>query len=368
MPTTTPPPGPPNEPEGTRVDVAYAQPAPWYAQRRAFRVIVLLLILNIVATTSITWGPPLMQMTRDALAARRAAAQQAQALAADMQAAAAARARQKAEQDAWLAAYRKAAAVIVPADQLVYTEDPAEADRLVREGGAYAAVPQGGQEDDPSAPRLPAPPARWKGSAAFAEAAAALNLGAQGIPVFVGERKTRAGQTYLLWVTLEAERTFTHHTDAGRPYALGQTSRSLKARVIQPHAGEDVGQLFGASPSNEGATTVFEHVLEFPQPPDRLLRAEPGAPADGGGKTDVIRVFAGKADLNHPGHFVVYLELNGRRTAVDYWLETEQHLRVVPRAGAINRGEHGERTVEGWDPFADTAPQEPAEPVVPQDP
>jgi hypothetical protein len=358
MPTVTPSPGPPNQSEGPRVDVAYAQPAPWYAQRRAFRVIVLLLILNIVATTSITWGPPLMQMARDALAARRAAAQQAQALAADMKAQAAEQAARQAQQEAWQAAYRKAAAVTVPADQLVYSEDPAEADRLVREGGAYAAVPQGGQEDDPSAPRLPAPPARWKGSEAFAEAAAALNLGAQGVPVFVGERKTRAGQTYLIWVTLEAERTFTHHDDAGPPYALGQTSRSLTARVIRP-----------PSAPNEWATTAMEHVLEFPQPPDRLLRAEPGAPADGGGKTDVIRVFAGKADPNHPGHFVVYLELNGRRSAVDYWLETEQHLRVVPRAGAINSGQHGGGpTVEGWDPFAETAPQEPVEPAAPQDP
>jgi hypothetical protein len=348
MPTTTSPPGPPNESEGTRVDVAYAQPAPWYAQRRAFRVIVLLLILNIVATTSITWGPPLMQMARDALAARRVAAQQAQALAADLKAQAAEQAARQAQQEAWQAAYRKAAAVTVPADQLVYTEDPAEADRLVREGGAYAAVPQGGQEDDPSAPRLPAPPARWKGSEAFAEAAAALNLGAQGIPVFVGERKTRAGQTYLIWVTLEAERTFTHHNDGGRPYALGQTSRSLTARVIRP-----------PSPGNEWATTVSEHALEFPQPPDRLLRAESGVPAGGGGTPDVVRVFAGKADPNHPGHFVVYLELNGRRTAIDYRFEEGDQLRASPRAGAIIGNSYGgERAEQQWDPFA-PAPETP---------
>src|SRR5262245_35624144 len=43
----------------------YEVERPWYGQRRAFRIIVLLLLLNIVAVTSITWGPITVRAWQD---------------------------------------------------------------------------------------------------------------------------------------------------------------------------------------------------------------------------------------------------------------------------------------------------------------
>src|SRR3954463_16115932 len=57
----------------------YEVEQPWYGQRRAFRIIVLLLLLNIVAVASITWGPITVRAWQDHRVAAKAAEAKAKA-------------------------------------------------------------------------------------------------------------------------------------------------------------------------------------------------------------------------------------------------------------------------------------------------
>src|SRR3712207_2253526 len=107
--------------------IPYERVVPWYAQRRSFYIIVFMMLLNAVATTSVTWGPPTLAGVREWRAARRAKEQQAQAAAA--QAAAKAATLQAAQ-----ARVQKLLQFSIPPGQLVYTEDPAEAERLLPGG------------------------------------------------------------------------------------------------------------------------------------------------------------------------------------------------------------------------------------------
>src|SRR4051794_29908465 len=115
-------------------ELRYELSTPWYAQRRAFRIIVLLLLLNIIAITSITWGPLTARAWQDWRAARQAAEAQAAAAAAQAQAAAAKLAAHKTEVAAQQATIQQAMSLSLPAEQVVYTEDSGEAARLLADG------------------------------------------------------------------------------------------------------------------------------------------------------------------------------------------------------------------------------------------
>jgi hypothetical protein len=112
--------------------ISYERGVAWYTRKRYYYFIVLLLLGNMVATTSITWGPIVMkefQATRDA---RRVAKAKA---AADAQLAAA--------HQAALANNQLALAYNFPAGQVVYSEDSAEAEKLLT-GGGFATVRSNG--------------------------------------------------------------------------------------------------------------------------------------------------------------------------------------------------------------------------------
>src|SRR5437660_3926575 len=56
--------------------VPYERRTPWYAHRGSFYLLIFLLLLNIVATTSISWGPLAVRAFQARVAARQAARQQ----------------------------------------------------------------------------------------------------------------------------------------------------------------------------------------------------------------------------------------------------------------------------------------------------
>ena len=116
--------------------LSYEVEQPWYGQRRAFRIIVLLLLLNIVAVTSITWGPITVRAWQDHRERAKRADAQAKADAAKATATAS-------TVTARTAAVKAALAFQMPAGQVVFTEDPEEASRLLASPrGGYSAVPQ----------------------------------------------------------------------------------------------------------------------------------------------------------------------------------------------------------------------------------
>lgn len=132
------------------LELTYERAMPWYAHKRAFYLVLFLLLLNVVATTSISWGPPAVQSLRDSIVARRAAAQQAQlnaaraARQAQLNAASVAAASARALQ--LQAAFARCLQFDLPPGQLIYTDDPQQAGALLArrssaEGPSYSTVP-----------------------------------------------------------------------------------------------------------------------------------------------------------------------------------------------------------------------------------
>src|SRR5689334_11695424 len=113
-------------------ELSYERSAPWYTRKRNFYLIIFLLLLNVVATTSISWGPLVVSEVKGALEARRqakvAAAAEKQRLAAEA-----------ANQAARTEEFKKALAWAAPEGKVIYTEEPAEAARLLA-GTRYSLI------------------------------------------------------------------------------------------------------------------------------------------------------------------------------------------------------------------------------------
>jgi hypothetical protein len=175
---------------------------------------VLLLALNVVAVTSITWGPITVRAVQERMAARKAAEAQAQAAAAQQQAVAAKAAADQAALAQRAALVQQCLTFPLPAGRVVYTEDFVEAAKLLADGKAgYSAVKQ---ERSSSTAALPHPPVVWDGTPELRAATAALDQGAVTGVLFLGERKTPDGRSRLVWAYATASRgSSTLHANGG---------------------------------------------------------------------------------------------------------------------------------------------------------
>jgi hypothetical protein len=51
-----------------------------------------------------------------------------------------------------------------------------------------------------------------------------------------------------------------------------------------------------------------------------------------------LRFFAGQPDPKDPSHFTVEYEISGVKNVIDGWLTDDDFLRIIPRAGKVERG------------------------------
>lgn len=332
------------------IAVTYERQASAAVPRRWLFLIALLLFLNVVATTSISWGPTVVQSAKQALAERRAAAAQAQADAASAAAKAAAlRQRQALHQQG--AAYR------VPAGQVVYTEDLTEADRLLKSVPHYSAV-ESTISVSPT-PHMPHPPVYWGGPPDLHRITRLL---AAGSPtrvgtVFLHGRRTGSGRSLLVWVYVKADRKVST-LESGYGYRVTVT-RHLVTDLIE-QAGTQAGR-----------GRLWSHTLTVSQPPLHQFRVKlPGrnsaANADKGlvvQKGDVLRLLGGRADPRDARHFEIDYTLDGRPGTIDGWVTDDGRVRIEPRDGrkTVERFDAREGS-ETWDPHAAAPPTGPGRP------
>jgi len=342
-PAVTAPPPPAVRPVPTD-NLTYEQTTPWFAQRRAFRLIVLLLILNIVAVTSITWGPITVRAVQERMAAKRAAEAQAQAAAAQQQAAAAKAAADQSKLAQRAALVRQCLTFPLPAGRGVHTEDFVEAAKLLADGKAgYSAVNQ--VRTNPSA-RLPHPPVRWDGTPELRTATAALRRGDVSGTLFLGERKTPSGQGRLVWAFVNAKRDATTEYADGTNLVLGPVERQLHAYVMDPAHPTDPGKVLWTYQLD-----ILQHldrrvrvVVEPPSNKPNLLRNSIERPGE------TLRLMAGSADPGDPTRLTIPYSLDDRRGEIELRLQDDDRLRV-----AVDRGEKEvasfDRSVgrESWD-------------------
>ncbi|MDB5298011.1 MAG: hypothetical protein JWO31_3994 [Phycisphaerales bacterium] len=336
----------------------YERDVPWFADRRAFRIIVALLLLNALAVTSITWGPLVARAWQEWLAARKGAEQQARAdaakAAADAAKAAADAAGRVKARDAQLAGLKFA---MVPG-QVVYTEDFVEAARLARDGGVrYSAVPRSGNASYLSSAPLPHLPVAWDGSAELRAVTATLPSVNNFTPgarrpatVFLHERRTPSGAVRLVWVEVVANVELSSGSDDGVSYVTAESERLLVTRALEP------------ATADRGARRLFQHELKVAQPSDRRVRvaaegrrSKPGQdpilnPGDG------LRLMAGAPDPADPARLTVPYELDGEAGTLSIRLGDDDRVRVDPDRGTTSVAQFNETSAwETWLPYATPA-------------
>lgn len=327
-------------------DLTYEQQTPWFAQRRAFRLIVLLLGLNVVAVTSITWGPITVRAVQERVAARKAAEAQAQAAAAQQQAAAAKAAADQAALAQRAALVKQCLTFPLPAGRVVYTEDFVEAAKLLADGRAgYSAVKQ--RSSSSASAALPHPPVVWDGTPELRAATAALDRGAVTGVLFLGERKTPDGRSRLIWAYATASRdSSTQHSNGGS-YVTGPVDRKLYAYVMDP-----------ADPARPGKT-LWSYRLDVGQQPEHMVRVVVDPPSPDVLRNSIdrpgeaLRLIAGTADPADASRLTIPYALDDRRGEIDVRLQDDDRLRVTVDRGVASVVEFdrddGHAT---WDPHA----------------
>lgn len=321
-------------------EIAYERQPPGAVPRWWLRLIALLLLLNVVATTSISWGPAVVESARRALAERRAASAKAQADAAAAAAEAATARRREALQ-------AQAAAYVVPAGQVVYTEDPREAKRLLTDEAGYAVV----AANHNSAPglRIPHPAVRWEGPAELEQLVGSLDLPRHGATAFLHERRTPSGRRVIVWAAVETGRDVSSVQSGDTRHVTVGADRRLVTWLVH------------AQPSPRDA---WRHVLSVHQPDERKLKLsfDPGPkpgdmpPGVVTQRSPVMRVLAGRADPKDATHFELEYTIDGRPGTIDGWVREDGRLRIEPRQGVKTVQKFDSDGVETWDPHA-TAPE-----------
>jgi hypothetical protein len=333
-------------PPGAAAEIVYERQPVAAVPRRWLLAIVLLLMLNVVATTSITWGPVVMQSARQALAERRAAAAAAQA-----KAAVAAVEVAKRQRDEALRA--QAAVFVIPAGTVVYTEDLAEAARLLNDpAGGYSSV-SGGNPVDPGV-RLPHPPVRRDDPPELKQMIRSLGQAPRGATALLHERRSPSGRRLFDWVALQADLDVDSAPDGdGGRYTHVGADRRLVTWVVDPAATTD--------------SRPWRHALTFDQPVDRMatVHARPGGLVSKSHPDQVVkeaaepmRFLAGRVDPKDPSRFEIDYTLGGRPGTIDGWVYDDGRARVVPRVGAHTLSWIDTQGVQRWDPYAPAPPAE----------
>jgi hypothetical protein len=318
-PATPPPPKP--APLPAAPSLPYEVEQPWYGQRRAFRIIVLLLLLNIIAVTSITWGPINVRAWQDHRAAAKAAEAKAKAdaaLAAAERSAIVARA----------AAVKAALAFQMPAGQVIYTEDPGEASRLLfaPEGG-YSAVSQ----VSGTKAVMPPPPVLATGSAEMRRALNAFAANPSEGTLFLHGRTNPGGQSRIVCVQVVAARTVqVGNDDSGTRFIFLGSQRQLRAFVVSPTARLWMGEVAIEQPDSRRG--------EVPVPSDSGdTRWTPHTARPG----EVLRLLSGRADPSDPARLLIDYTLDGKPGTLAMTLQNDDRLRFD--------ADRGTATIERFD-------------------
>jgi hypothetical protein len=330
------------EREPVRAELVYeGQPAAGGVSRRWLMLLTALLLLNVVATTSISWGPPLVQSIRQSVDARRAAAANARAAAA--KAAADAAALQQ-----FHAARKTAAAYDLPAGQVIYSDDPVESRTLAASRPDYSCVTR----DNAPALGMPEPPVLWDGTPQL-RGLITRAFGGSSHVLFLHERKTPSGEPILVCSRIDVQEVV-----QTREGVAVMRARKLQTYLCEPF------------PMQIHSGTFWSHELFYHEPPERWYRYEPAA-ASGATSAgapvgarlpnvrqgDIMRFLAGRADPRDATHFTIDYTLNGKAGVIDGWVTGDRRVRVVPREGSVFTTQFDLRGgAQRWDPYA--APRE----------
>ena len=324
------------------------KPEPAVAGRvsvRGFRLLLALTLLNTTLLGASTMGPQLFPFLRQQWTQWRAER-------------AAKKAREQSRQAA-LALRQQALAHTTPAGTVVYDEDPAEAARLIRDGGtAYrAATPILS-----NSPRGWVPPVKAVTPKLFADFQGSVSSGPRSDwsepLLFLHERTTPSGIRHVVAVQFQPKFDFSSRTVQDvEARELRVNHSQSKQRELSVRAWP-VGTAAAPEPPGPPGSAMKwidrTYRLRLPDTNGREVAswlAGPGSDqrpiaVDYG---NVLRFYAGQPDPNDASHFTLPYRLDGREGVIDGWIKD---------TGIALRPRDGEWTFDGGEVLRLNAPPE----------
>ena len=291
----------------------YKPEAPGRVTVRGFRLLLALTLLNTTLLGMSVMGPQLFPFLRaqwqawhDERAQKQAQARMRQTL---------------------LGLWQQCAAYVPPAGYVAYDEDPAEALRLIREGGKAFVGPITGSS---SSPPGWAPPARAALPDCLAELSQYLGQLPFGQVLFLHERTAPGGSKCLVLALFDGGSEFSEHYLDGR---AAQYSQKKTRRLY----------VFAWRLNDDGTAAAAEKLserqlyLSLPDDGPRAVARRKGGPEDKSEKVqvdygNVLRWHGGEADPADAGHFTLRYTLDGHDAAIDGWLRDDR-IDLQPREG-----------------------------------
>jgi hypothetical protein len=283
--------------------------------RRQFRVLMALTLLNTILLGWFVVGPQATQALQSQWKqwqARREAQRQ---------------------QREFQAAQAKCLVHTYPADTVAYTEEPAMARKLLDDRTTHSAVDaRNNPIDDLVPPAQRVSPAEWRELARASKG----GVGMPGPVLYLGDRRTPAGERRLVVVTFGVKRLFNNSPTSDMQTSQSSTSRMLSASTFDPTGGGMPGRATRQEYLElSGLPEVTAERRYSRGPAGPWVIQHPRAP---------LTVFAGQSDPADPTRFVIPYRLGSETGAIDGKL-TEDGIRLTPRSGRLRYSGDG----PGWD-------------------
>jgi hypothetical protein len=278
------------EPPGGRVSV------------RGFRLLLVLTLLNTTLLAASVLGPQLFPFIQASWGKWQASRAQEQA-------------RQAAR-----AIEQQSLAHVIPADRVVYEEDPDRAAALVSaDPSGYRSVRAGSSE-----------PPGWH--APVRAVSPGYANGNEYPLLFLHERVTPAGTHYVVTVYLLTQNTFSR----GPAGPSGKQASMYLKKTRQLYAEARLATSRGAPPPGvEGAHRKAVPLI-LPDAGARELVRFSGDPSiDQSPRLDygnILRFFGGQADPDDAAHFTLHYQVDGRDGVIDGWMK-DDGVEMRPREG-----------------------------------
>lgn len=289
------------------------QVAPPPVTRGQFRLLLLLMLIEVVVTVQATYAPGFVVWVKNAWAAHQ-------------QAVAARAALQKK-----LSVDQAAMGYTAPSTQVVWEEDPQRAAKLLASTG-YQSIPlSNGGEPAFFSDAIP-PTAYWVPAIPFPEC---IPLSPAETIVFMHERHASSQPVRLVGVfisgTLMGYQSSGNHPPDEAFDAAVKKGRMLVARSYPPNG--EGGALIQELP--------FGNTLYLQPDENGIEMAAHWTPAERPGNPgklsiqyhDILRVFFGQVDPSDPSHFTIGYEFDGKPGVFDGWLKADGSVDLEPRQG-----------------------------------
>jgi hypothetical protein len=330
---------PPTDVDSPRESLEYVRPSAGIT-RRQFRIFLWLLFINTIIFASSVFGPGagFFRGAWDNYQERRAIKKRVE------------------QQDALLQQAGKFTQAI---DEVIYEENPAEAQRLLNSPIGYTVIDvlrngggggQGGLFGGSARPaaewQLPVlrtePPIVTQLRAQFSQ-----QTGEKLATILLHNLKKPNGDDRLVWITADAEQPIAQdNANPQTQHYSANTKRAITAFVIEKTD----------NPNSVPAIDVAKHHVTLrPEIPDRQTTFTL-TESDDPQKTSFVidpkgcfRFYAAQLDPKDPSHFTVDYALDGQRGTIDGYIKNDDSIIFAPRTGRITN-ERPDGKI--WNPLA----------------